>query len=185
MLQQISLVSSVTSYAERSMVHRWSLWMPLVMDENIFYRLAKFMYNRTYNPFKLAEHYATLPMLYGYWHPYKYLCTMIHRKFFPILGYLGQQVPAVDDEIMCHPKLLHIEKQFCALLSTPHSVEDHIVHKETSIMQFPEAARKLPLVWLTGLKFCVLAAFLLGNVVRDCNWDGLPAGTGRTARKVL
>ena len=106
-----------------------------------------------------------------------------------ILGYLGQQVPAVDEEIMCHPKLLHIEKQFCALLLATPNVEDRIVHKETSIMQFPEASRKLPLVWLTGLKnllhFYVPAAFLLGNLVRDCNRDGRPAGTGRTARKVL
>ena len=160
--------------------------MPLLMDGNIF---AKFMYSRTYNPFKLAENYATLRMLYGCWHPYKYVCTMIHRKFFPILGYLGQQVPALDDEIMCHPKLLHIEKQFCALLLATHNVEDRIVHKETSIMQFPEAACKLPLVWLSGLKnllhFYIPAAFLLGNLVRDCNWDGRPVGTGRTARKVL
>ena len=43
--------------------------MPLLMDENIFYTLAKFMYSRTYNPLKLAEHYATLPMLYDCWHP--------------------------------------------------------------------------------------------------------------------
>ena len=163
--------------------------MPLLMDENIFYRLAKFIYSGTYNPFKLSEHYATLPMLYGCWHPYKYVCTMIHRKFFPILGYLGQQVPAVDEEIMCHPKLLHIEKQCCALLLATPNVEDRIVHKETSIMQFPEAFRKLPLVWLTGLKnplhFYISAAFLLGNLVCDCNWDGRRAATGRTARKIL
>ena len=114
---------------------------------------------------------------------------MIHRKFFPILGYLGQQMPAVDEEIMCHPKLLHIEKQFCALLLATPNVEDRIVHKETSIMQFPEASLKLPLVWLTRLKkllhFYSPAAFLLGNLVRDCNRDGRPAGTGGTARKVL
>ena len=163
--------------------------MPLLMDENIFYRLAKFIYSRTYNPFKLSEHYATLPMLYGCWHPYKYVCTMIHRKFFPILRYIGYQMPAVDEEIMCHSKLLHIEKRFCALLLATPNVEDRIVHKETSIMHFPEASRKLPLVWLTGLKnllhFYNPAAFLLGNLVRDCNWDGRRAGTGRTARKVL
>ena len=56
-------------------------------------------------------------------------------------------------------------------------------------MLFQEASRKLPLVWLTGLKnllhFYIPAAFLLGNLVRDCSWDGRPAGTGRTARKVL
>ena len=67
--------------------------MPLLMDENIFYRLAKFIQSRTYNPFKLSEHYATLPMRYGCWHPCKYVCTMIHRKFFPILGYLGSKCP--------------------------------------------------------------------------------------------
>ena len=139
--------------------------MPLLMDENIFYRLATFMYSRTYNPFKLAEQYATLPMLYGCWHPYKYVCTMIHGKFFPILGYLFQQVPVVDEEIMCHPKLLHIEKQFCVLLLATPNVADRIVHKETSIMQFPEAASKLPLIWLTRLKnllhFYIPGVFLL------------------------
>ena len=77
---------------------------------------------------------------------------MIPGKFFPVLCYLGQQMPAVDEEIMCHPKVLHIEKQFCALLLATPNVEDRIVHKETSIMQFPEASRKLPLVWLTGPK---------------------------------
>ena len=99
------------------------------------------------------------------------------------------KMPAVDEEIMCQPKLLHIEKQFCALVLATPNVEDRIVHKETSIVQFPEASRKLPLVWLTGLKnllhFYIPATFLLGNLVRDCNMDGRPTGTGRMACKVL
>ena len=56
-------------------------------------------------------------------------------------------------------------------------------------MAFPEAARKVPLAWFYGLKysleFYIPVAFLLGNLVRDCNWDGRPAGTCRTARKIL
>ena len=163
--------------------------MPLLVDENILYKLAKFLYTRTYNLFKVFEHYATVPMLYGCWHPYKYVCTMLHRKFFAILGYLGQQFPIVDEAIMCHPKLVHIEKQFCALMLTTPNVADRIAHKEASIMAFPEAACKLPLAWLTGLKdllHCYIpAAFLLSNLVRDCNWDGRPVGTRRAARKVL
>ena len=163
--------------------------MPLLMDQKIFYRLARFIYSRTYNPFNLSEHYATLPLLYGCCRPYKYVCTMIHHKVFPLLGYIGQQVPALDGKIMCQLKLLHIQKQFCALLLATSKVEDRIVNKETSIMQFPAASRKLPLVWSTGLKnllhFYIPAAFLLGNLVRHCNWDAPPAGTGRMGRKVL
>ena len=34
MLRQIRLVSCVNSYVERSMVHRWSLWMPLYAMRN-------------------------------------------------------------------------------------------------------------------------------------------------------
>ena len=87
------------------------------------------------------------------------------------------------------PEAEHIEKQFGALLLATTNVEDRIGQKETSIPQFTEASRKLPLVWLTGLKnlvhFYIPAAFLLGNLVHDCNWDGRSAGTGRTARKVL
>ena len=56
-------------------------------------------------------------------------------------------------------------------------------------MAFPEAARKVPLAWLSGLKdhleFYIPAAFLLDSLARDRNWDGRPAGTGRIARKVL
>ena len=84
--------------------------LPLLMHENVFYKLAKFMYSRTYNQFKLAEHCATAPMLYGCWHLYENVCTMLHRKFFPILRVLGQPFPTADEEIMCPPKLLHIEK---------------------------------------------------------------------------
>ena len=56
-------------------------------------------------------------------------------------------------------------------------------------MAFPGASRKVPLASLTGLKdsvhFYIPAAFLPGNLVRDCNRDGCPAGMGRKARKVL
>ena len=120
---------------------------------------------------------------------FKYVCTMIHRKFFPILGYLGQRTPLVYEEIMCHPKLLYIEKQSCALTFATPNVSEHIAHKEASIMSFPKAARKVPLAWLSGLKdlleFYNPAAFLLGNLARDCNWDGRPAGAGCRAQKVL
>ena len=53
-------------------------------------------------------------------------------------------------------------------------------------MAFPEAARKVPLAWLSALMhFYIPAAFLLGILVRDCNRDGRPDGTGHTAHKVL
>ena len=56
-------------------------------------------------------------------------------------------------------------------------------------MAFPGASRKVYLASLTGLKdsvhFYIPAAFLPGNLVRDCNRDGCPAGMGRKARKVL
>ena len=82
-------------------------------------------------------------MLCGCPYPYEYVCTMIHRKFFPILGYLGHQFLIVDEEIMYHRKLLQIEKQFCALMLATNNVADRIAHKEASIMAFPEAARKV------------------------------------------
>ena len=56
-------------------------------------------------------------------------------------------------------------------------------------MRQPAAACKVPLASLTGLKeilhFHIPAASLLGNLVRDCNWDSRPGGTCRTTRKVM
>ena len=39
--------------------------MHLALHENVICTLAKFLYSWTCNPFKLAQHYATVPMLYG------------------------------------------------------------------------------------------------------------------------
>ena len=58
-------LADLVSSSNEDLLHIMEHVMPLLMDENIFYRLAKFMYSRTYNPFKLSEHDATVPMLYG------------------------------------------------------------------------------------------------------------------------
>ena len=72
------------------------------------------------------------------------------------------------------------------MLATPIASE-RIIHKEASILTFPEAARNVPLAWLSGLKdplqLYIPAAFLRGNLVRDGNSDGRPVGNGRAAHK--
>ena len=45
---------------------------------------------------------------------------------------------------------MYVEKQFCAPMIATHHVENRIAHKAASMMAFPEAARKVPLAWLTA-----------------------------------
>ena len=45
--------------------------LPLLVDENIHYRLLKWMSGKAYARLRVREHMMNKPCLYGVWHPYK------------------------------------------------------------------------------------------------------------------
>ena len=62
------------------------LVMPLLLDENIHYRLSRFMYGRSYAGWDVRALLRQVPLLYGIWHPYKQTLWIVHRCFFPIIA---------------------------------------------------------------------------------------------------
>ena len=94
--------------------------MPLVVDENIHYRLMKLIHCD--HDFDVRLWLRDFPLLYGVWHPYKFAVLSVYRKFFPIFALLETTTVEVGKEIQGHRKVLHVEKIVAALLLLRHRI---------------------------------------------------------------
>ena len=55
------------------------------VDMKIHYELLKYVYGQSYNSCNFQLHWSSLPLIYGVWHPYKHMITMLYRTFMPII----------------------------------------------------------------------------------------------------
>ena len=94
--------------------------MPMVVDENIHYRLMKLIHSS--HSFDVGLWLCHLPLLYGVWHPYKFAVLTVYRVFFPIFALLETTMVEVGKEINGMRKVLHVEKIVAALLLIRHSI---------------------------------------------------------------
>ena len=58
--------------------------MALLVDCNIHYRVLKFLYCRATIDWNFPDWLRGISLFYGVWHPYKHVCNIIWRKFFPL-----------------------------------------------------------------------------------------------------
>ena len=99
---------------------------PLLVDENIHYRLLKLMHGCSTTMYDFRMWMASFPVLYGVWHPYKYCLSAIYRVFFPIFAILETTSPEVGNQLNGRRKVLHIEKLVLVLLLLRHKIADRI-----------------------------------------------------------
>ena len=89
--------------------------LPLLMDENIHYRLMKWMYGRSMVKYSVRENMPPIVCIYGVWHAYKFLCLHLHREFFQHFVCLeqGQIEPGIM--VSSIQRLPYIERAVAAL----------------------------------------------------------------------
>ena len=68
----------------RSTQHHCQNPMVLLVDCNIHYRVVKFLYSRATIDWNFLDWLRGIWLIYGLWHPYKHVCKIIWRKFFPL-----------------------------------------------------------------------------------------------------
>ena len=94
--------------------------LPLLVDENIHYRILKFLYGAKNQRWNMCAYLRYVPVVYGVWHAYKFVVTQTFRVLWPILTYLRKGLLRPGSTILSYPKLIVMEKTIAALLlATP------------------------------------------------------------------
>ena len=124
--------------------------------------------------------------------PYKHVCNILWRKFFPLVSYITAPVFGASARIYNHHKLIVIEKSIAALLVAAPDIRAQIRQK---ITLFEGCADQAALNTQDGLRIlwgleCFLnhylqAIFVVGHLVRNCTWAGRADGSGVVATCVL
>ena len=166
------------------------------VDMKIHYELMKYVYGQSYTSWNFQLHWSSLPLIYGAWHPYKHMITMLYRDFMPIISLIERIHTDFKegDTVPTKVKLLHMEKTILALCLTAGT---YLPRVHAKLDAFAVAAQNGPLTdmrakskeLLLGLKvllkeYCA-AAFRIGVLVWDCNWAGRDPGCGKNALAVL
>lgn len=181
--------------------------MPLLVDENIHYRLLRLLHGQDVMRFNVAGWMRHIPLLFGIWHGYKHTLLVLYRAFFPIFALLEcAAVPVVGQAPRSERKVLYLEKLFGAMLLAGQVVlpmiqarlrqlqEEHrervaalrnldpnrICECDEDIRAFPPHVH-MSLQQLLGLRnlleHYLPLMFSLGYRVRTCAWEGRADGT--------
>ena len=125
----------------------------------------------------------SLPILYVFWHAYKFYVTQTFRSFWPIVIFFRKGLLRSGNTVPCFPKLITMEKIVGALLLGMGPHIQRLKRKYHSLGLARPANRRSRLrfavceamqVLLT--QYCPMLLYL-GNLVRQCNWAGETANT--------
>ena len=165
--------------------------LPLLVDENIHYRVLKLLYGAKNQRWNMRAYLRYVPVVYGVWHAYKFVVTHTFRVFWPILTYLRKGLLRPGSTILSYPKLIVMEKTIAALmLATPRILRPYrrkaqaataISGRDTTHANRAAVANAV-LHLLSD--WCPLLLYL-GHLVRECNWSGENNATGTRAQEVL
>ena len=88
----------------------------VLCDENIHYRICKMMYGEKTTGRNIRLFLRSHPILYGFWHAYKFCVTHTFRSFWPSVNFFRKGLLRSDDTVPCFPKLITMEITVGALL---------------------------------------------------------------------
>ena len=97
--------------------------VPILVDENIHKRCLKLLYCDGTQRWNWHEKLKKTPVLYGCWHPYKYVVTNALRRFCSLFVYFCFGPLAVEKTVGLYPKLRVMGRTIAGILEgAPHFV---------------------------------------------------------------
>ena len=80
--------------------------VPVLCDEKIGYRICMMMYGEKTTAWNVRLFLRSHPILYGFWHAYKFCFTQTFRSFWPIVTFFRKGLLRSGDTVPCFPKLI-------------------------------------------------------------------------------
>ena len=173
--------------------HRTRHCVPLLVDMKIHFALLKLCYGAAYVPWRVPQLLLGFPLVYGVWHSYKYCVELIYRAFLPFIKFLEQGNSLQVGSILPRKvKVIHMEKTLLGLMLATSSNRGRLDERVTSLLN---SQRGLTPIQRKGLRMLLAlkallytycpAAFIIGTLVCECNWEGRGAGSGIVAKQAL
>ena len=167
--------------------------MPICVDENIHYRLLKLCYGENTHRYNVRSQLNKCPPLYGVWHAYKYVVSVIHRAYYAHFIYLLQGEVEVGRTFPSSKRIRSIEMMMAGLLQLRSTLKEElhqaIVAAAVDERRAATPATKVRLKNLLALKALldvyVPVAFVLGWQARNCVWGHRLRGSGSMAKEVV
>ena len=170
--------------------------LPLCVDMQIHCELLKYLYGQSYTSWNFQLHQSGLPFIYGAWHHYKHMITMLYRNFTPIFCRIARVHTNFKegDTIPTKVKPSHMERTILALCL---NASTYLPTFEAKLDSFTVVAQNGPLTnmqakskeLLLGLKVLLKAycpaAFRIGALIKYYNWAGRDPRSGKNALAVL
>ena len=100
--------------------------IPLLVDVNLYYRALKFLYSRSYHHWDTHAWLKKIQLVFGKWHLYKHLVTVVFRRFFPWLARLAEALNP-GEPIFMHMKLVTQEGLLAVLLCATAGLKGDLV----------------------------------------------------------
>ena len=151
--------------------------VPFLIDMKMFYALLKMSFGASYAPWHVDQFLLGHPLLYGVFHPYKYLVELTHKAFAPIIKFLehGGDLKA-RAVVPMKVKLRHMEKTIVGLFLATAANKARLDSTTQVLMSnFADLsdAQRVGLKCLLALKALLFsycpALLALGVLVRECN----------------
>ena len=106
----------------------------ILVDENIHKRCLKLLYCNRTQRWNLQGKLKKTSVLYGCWHPYKYLVTNLWRRFHWLFVYFPFGCLGVGKTVRWYPKLRVMERTIAGILKcAPHFLRQ--LHQKSNRLQ--------------------------------------------------
>ena len=165
--------------------------VPVLCDENIHHRICKMMYGEKTTGWNVRLFLRSHPILYGFWHAYKFCVTQTFCSFRPIMTFFREGLLRSSDTVPCFPKLITMEITVGALLLGMGPHIRRLNKKCHSLGLAPPVNRRGRLryavckaIQVLLTQYCPMLLYL-GHLVRQCNWAGKTVNTGVFASEGL
>ena len=165
--------------------------VPVLCDENIHYVICKMMYGEKTMGWNGRLFLRSHPVLYGFWHAYKFCVTQTFRSLWPIVTFFRKGLLHSSDTVPCFPKVITMEITVGALLL---GMGRHIrrLNRKCYSLGLARPANRRSRLWYAVCKakqvlltqYCHMLLYL-GHLIRKCNWAGETADTGFFASEGL